>query len=398
MPDAGFPSRLRTLPRGVWVMGFGSLFMDISSELVHSLLPLFMATVLGASMVTIGLVEGIAEATAAFLKVISGTVSDRLKKRKPLMVLGYGLSAATKIIFPLATSLWWVFAARFIDRTGKGIRGAPRDALIADIAPPDMRGAAYGLRQALDSIGAFLGPVMAMVLMTLLNGNITLTLWCAVLPALVAVALLAAWVDEPRHHATPGHRPPPILTHVRRLPARFWFVVALGGLFTLARFSEAFLILRGQQLGMAITWAPAVLITMNAIYALFSYPAGRAADRVPTRTLLVLGLVALVAADVQLALADSPAGVLVGAGLWGLHMAMTQGLLSKLVADSVPADLRGTGFGYFNMVSGGALLAASVTAGALWSWMGPEATFAMGALFALAGALGFLLYRPAEPH
>ncbi len=375
-------------------MGFASMFMDMSSELIHSLLPVFMTTVLGASMLTVGVVEGIAEATAAITKVFSGALSDYLGKRKFLMVLGYALAAFTKPIFPLATSIGWVFGARFVDRIGKGIRGAPRDALVADIAPPRLRGAAYGLRQALDSIGAFLGPLLAVAFMVWFANDIKAVMWIAVVPAFIAVALLMIYVRDPqRHHAEPTPTAPLALADARRLPPGYWLVVLLGGVFTLARFSEAFLVLRALDVGIALAYVPVVMIAMNVAYAAFAYPAGIAADRISARTLLLLGLMLLIAANVVLALTASPLMALVGSMLWGLHMACTQGLLAKLVADTAPARLRGTAFGIFNLVSGIALLLASVIAGALWSVFGAPATFLAGAAFAAATAFGLLAYR-----
>jgi MFS family permease len=381
------------MPVGIWAMGFGSMFMDMSSELIHSLLPVFMTTVLGASMLTVGVVEGIAEATAAITKVFSGALSDYLGRRKFLLVLGYALAAFTKPIFPLATSIGWVIGARFVDRVGKGIRGAPRDALIADITPPPLRGSAYGLRQALDSIGAFLGPVLAVVFMIWFVNDIKAAMWVAVVPAFIAVALLAIFVREPRRHAESGARAPLTLADAGRLSSRYWLVVLLGGVFTLARFSEAFLVLRAQDVGIALGYVPLVLIAMNVSYAAFAYPAGIAADRLSARTLLLHGLALLIVADLVLALAASSLMVLAGSALWGLHMAFTQGLLSKLVADNAPAQLRGTAFGIFNLVSGIAILLASVIAGALWNAFGPAATFLAGAAFAAVTAFGLLGYR-----
>jgi MFS family permease len=401
----------RALPAGIWALGFGSLFMDISSELIHSLLPVFMVSVLGAPMVTVGIIEGVAESTAAVTKVFSGALSDYLGKRKFLLVLGYALAAFTKPIFPLAASINWVFAARFIDRVGKGIRGAPRDALVADIAPPEMRGAAYGLRQALDSVGALIGPLLAVALMIWFANNIRNVMWVAVVPAFVAVALLMIYVREPERAGVAGpDKAPVILVDVKRLPLRYWLVVLLGAVFTLARFSEAFLVLRAQDVGLELSYVPLVMIVMNVFYAGAAYPAGAAADTVSPRTLLpgaesaeapfghptrqsallILGLALLIAADLVLAFATSPLLVFAGAALWGLHMAFTQGLLSTLVAETAPAHLLGTGFGIFNLVSGGALLLASVIAGSLWSSLGAPATFLTGAGFAAAAALGLV--------
>ena len=386
------PSPWRALPAGIWALGFGSLFMDVSSEMIHSLLPIFMVTTLGVSMVTVGIIEGIAEATAAILKVFSGALSDWLGKRKFLMILGYGLAAFTKPIFPLATSIGWVATARFVDRIGKGIRGAPRDALVADITPVTLRGAAYGLRQALDSVGALLGPLLAVLCMLWLANDLRAVMWVAVVPAFIAVAVLLIYVREPERGPDDDPVKAPLtLADARGLPLRYWLVVGLGAVFTLARFSEAFLVLRAEDVGLALGFVPVVMVVMNALYAAAAYPAGAAADRMRARTLLLFGLALLVAADVVLALAGGAFAVFAGAALWGLHMAFTQGLLSKLVADTVPERLRGTGFGIFNLVSGGALLLASVIAGALWSALGPAATFLAGAAFAAVAAMGVLI-------
>ena len=384
----------RKLPKGIWALGFVSMFMDTSSELVHSLLPILMATTLGASVVTIGIVEGFAEAAAAITKVFSGVISDYFQKRKFLAVVGYGLAAITKPIFPLATSIGWVFGARFVDRIGKGIRGAPRDALVAEIAPAQLRGAAYGLRQALDSVGAFVGPLLAVAFMIWLANDIKAVLWVAVLPAFIAVFLLIVVVREPEslNHAA-AHRNLLTFNNAKRLRLRYWLVVGFGAVFTLARFSEAFLILRAQDVGLAIGYVPVIMIVMNVVYSIFAYPAGAAADRFSASTLLLCGLGILVTADIVLAIATSPGIALLGSAFWGLHMAFTQGLLSKLVADTSPADLRGTAFGIFNLVSGGALLLASVIAGSLWSMFGASATFIAGASFAALAAMGLLLYR-----
>lgn len=369
--------------------------MDASSELVHSLLPVFMTSVLGASMVTIGLVEGVAEATASITKVFSGVLSDYLGKRKWLVVSGYGLGAITKPLFPLATSVTWVFIGRFVDRIGKGIRGAPRDALVADITPPALRGAAYGLRQALDSVGAFVGPLLAVVLMRLMASDITAVLWAAVVPAVIAVVLLMVAVREPEHpQSGRGERARLTVADLRRLPRAYWAIVLLGAVFTLSRFSEAFLVLRAQNVGLATGYVPTVMIAMNIAYAGVAYPAGRAADRFSPRMLLVVGLGILIAADLMLALAMTPVLVFIGTASWGVHMGLTQGLLSKLVADTSTATVRGTAFGIFNIVSGVVLLVASVIAGWLWSAFGPSATFLAGGVFALLTVIGLIAYRP----
>jgi len=381
------------IPRTVWVLGFVSLLMDTSSELIHSLLPVFMVSALAAGVTAVGLVEGIAEATALIVKVFSGTLSDYRGKRKEFAVLGYGLGALSKPLFALAGTVNAVLGARFIDRIGKGLRGAPRDALIADVTPLSVRGAAYGLRQSLDTVGAFLGPLLAILLMIAWSGNYRAVFWLAVIPGLLSVTLLTVGVREP--DVTSRGRPVrnPIrwrtLSHMGR---SYWWVVAIGALFTLARFSEAFLILRARELGLCDTLTPAVLVLMNVFYALSAYPAGRLADRLNRRTLLAIGLAILIISDVVLASAQGLPMVAVGVALWGLHMGATQGLFSTLVAAAAPRDLRGTGFGFFNLASGGAMLAASVLAGVLWERFGSAVSFFAGAIFSAASLA--LLFGP----
>lgn len=377
------------LPRGVVALGLVSLFMDLSSEMIHSLLPLFLVTVLGTSALSVGFIEGIAEATASVAKVFSGVASDWIGRRKPLLLLGYGLAALTKPLFPLAGGIGAVLAARFLDRIGKGIRGAPRDALIADITPPQNLGAAYGLRQSLDTVGAFAGPLLAMLLMAVTQDNFRLVFWVAVAPAFICVALIVFGVEEPEA-TRPATRArfPVTRENLGRLSGRFWWVVAFAAVLTLARFSEAFLLLRAENVGLAVTWVPLMLIVMNLVYAVSAYPFGKHFDNNGHRRLLTLGIGLLITADLVLASAASAWTVGLGAALWGLHMGATQGLLAALVADAAPADLRGTAFGVFNLASGVALLAASVIAGSLWTVFGPSLTFHAGAFFALTAGLG----------
>jgi len=368
------------------------MFMDISSEMVHSLLPAFLVGTLGASVGLVGLIEGAAEATASITKIFSGWISDRLGKRKLLAVLGYGLGALTKPIFPLAVTPFEVFGARFADRIGKGIRGAPRDALVADITPAQIRGAAFGLRQGLDTIGAFIGPLIAIALMALFAGNIRSVFAWAVVPAAVAVVLLVVGVEEPKRPAGTAKRPAPIRwSEVHSLGFAFWSVVAIGVVFTMARFSEAFLVLRAQDVGLSVVLVPIVMVVMNVVYAAVSTPAGSLSDRMDRRILLAAGLAVLVLADVALALLPSIGGVLFGVALWGLHMGLTQGVLAALVADVAPERLRGTAFGLFNLATGVTLLAASSLAGLLWVVYGAAMTFAAGGAFAALAALGLLL-------
>ncbi|BCO29940.1 MFS transporter [Thiohalobacter sp. COW1] len=382
------------LPKGVVALGLVSLTMDLSSEMIHSLLPVFLVTVLGASAMAVGTIEGIAEATASIAKVFSGVISDWVGRRKPLVLIGYGMAALTKPLFPLATGVTAVLVARFLDRIGKGIRGAPRDALIADITPEAQRGAAYGLRQAMDTVGAFAGPLAAMGLMAASHDDFRLVFWVAVLPAVICVLLIAFGVEEPAATRSAARTQFPISrASLARLTGRFWRVVAFAAVLTLARFSEAFLLLRAEDVGLAPTWVPMILIVMNVVYAASAYPFGKFSDNGGRRTLLVWGVVFLIAADLTLALAANVWVVGLGAAIWGLHIGATQGLLSALVADAAPADLRGTAFGVYNLVSGAALLAASVIAGGLWTWAGPAMTFYAGAVFSLVALAGLVARR-----
>jgi MFS family permease len=380
------------IPRGIIALGLVSLCMDLSSEMIHSLLPVFMVTALGASALSVGVIEGIAEATAAIAKVFSGVLSDWIGRRKPLLLLGYGLAALTKPLFPLANGVGAVLTARFIDRIGKGIRGAPRDALIADITPQENRGAAYGLRQSMDTLGAFAGPLFAVGLMALSHDNFRLVFWVAVIPAIVCVLLIVFGVEEPEAtQQVSQHRLSISRTNLRRLPARFWWVVTFSAVLTLARFSEAFLLLRAQNLGMSDTWVPLILIVMNVVYAATAYPLGSLSDNGNRRSLLMWGIGPLIVADLVLAVAGNVWLVALGAALWGLHMGATQGLLAALVSDTAPADLRGTAFGISNLICGIAILAASVIAGVFWTVAGPQLTFYAGAAFSLLALAALLL-------
>lgn len=374
--------RWRDIPGGVWALGLVSLCMDASSELIHALLPLYLVTVLGASTLTVGIIEGVAEAIAPITKLFSGVLSDYLGKRKWLTATGYGLAALSKPIFPLAPDVAWVAAARFIDRIGKGIRGAPRDALIADLTPADLRGAAYGLRQSLDTVGAVLGPGLAIALMALFADRFTHVFWIAVIPAVLSVAIIVLFVREPRPLERARRLDFPLSrAELERLDFAYWLVVGTAGIFTLARFSEAFLLLRAQSVGVPLAWTPSVMVVMNVAYALSAWPVGALSDSIGRYRLLIGGFALLIIADLVLAFADGLTPLMIGVVFWGLHMGLTQGILSALVADTAPAELRGTAFGVFNLVSGLAMLAASIIAGALWQWVGPDGTFLAGAAF-----------------
>ena len=390
------PTGLRAMPRGVWALGFVSMFMDISSEMIHGLLPVFLISVLGASAEMVGLIEGVGEGTASISKLFSGWLSDKLGKRKALTIVGYGLGALSKPLFALAPTASLVLAARFSDRIGKGIRGAPRDALVGDMVPAGLRGAAYGLRQALDTVGAFAGPLLAIVLMAALHDNFRLIFWLALIPGLISVLVLVMGVREPPHQAT-ATQAPVKFSDLKTVGTAYWIVVGVGAVLTLARFSEAFLILRAQNAGLSLALAPLVLVIMNIVYALSAYPLGALSDRIDRKKMLALGFATLIAADIVLAAAPNLTIVMIGIALWGLHMGMTQGLLSALVADAAPANLRATAFGVFNFASGVALLLASLIAGFLWEQIGPSATFIAGAVFTAFGLSALFLTRRANP-
>jgi MFS family permease len=385
------------IPGSVWALGFVSLFMDVSSELIHSLMPIFMVTTLGVSVTSVGVVEGIAEATALLTKIVSGTLSDYLGRRKLLTLIGYGLAAATKPLFPLADSLGLVLTSRFLDRVGKGIRGAPRDALIGEIAPAEIRGACFGLRQSMDTVGAFLGPLLATLLLLAFAGNIRAVLWVAVIPAVISVAILAFGVREPEgRHSAGKVRVPIRLRELAEFGKPYWQLVAVGGVLTLGRFSQAFLILKAQAVGMPVAVVPLVMVAMNIVYAAAAYPAGVLSDRIDRMSILMIGVSFLVVAGIVLAAANNAWVVMLGVCLWGMHLGLSQGLLAAMIADGTPAERRGTAFGVFNLVSGIAMLASSVVAGMLWDSYGAGASFLTGAAFAVI-ALAGLAFRNGLP-
>ena len=387
-------SALKQIPRGVWALGFVSMFMDISSEMIHALLPIYLVSVLGTSMMTVGFIEGIAEATAMITKVFSGAISDWIGKRKLLAVIGYGMAAFIKPVFPLAPNVEWLIGARFVDRIGKGIRGAPRDALVADIAPEHIRGASFGLRQSLDTIGAFVGPLLAIGLMLLTANNFKLVFWIAVIPAFIAFALMVYGVEEPaKKSAAAPNKPSLQWRDAKRFSSAFWSIVAIASVFTLARFSEAFLILKAQAVGLPIALVPAIMVVMNIVYALVSYPAGALSDRIGRHGILIFGIAMLIVADLILAFGTTVWVALLGVVFWGLHMGLTQGLFATLVADTAPEELRGTAFGIFNLILGVAMLIASVIAGGLWDAFGPRMTFLAGASVTTIALLSLLVVQ-----
>lgn len=390
MNDSSLPKRI---PSGVWALGFVSLLMDASSEMIHSLLPMFMVGTLGASALVVGLIEGIAESTALIVKIFSGALSDYLGRRKGLALLGYSMGALSKPLFAIAPTIGMVLGARFIDRIGKGIRGAPRDALVADITPPELRGAAFGLRQSLDTVGAFVGPLLAVGLMLAWNDDFRSVFWVALIPGLLSVLVLLLGVQEPQREARQQRSNPITRANLVRMGSRYWWVVAIGASFTLARFSEAFLVLRAEQAGIAVALVPLVMVAMNLVYAASAYPFGKLSDRVSHTGLLIAGLLILIGADALLAMPPSYLTLFAGIALWGVHMGLTQGLLAAMVAATAPADLRGTAFGFFNLVTGIAMLVASVIAGLLWDSFGASWTFIAGAGFSALTLLGLLIGR-----
>jgi len=382
------------LPRNVWVLGFVSLFMDLSSEIYHALLPAFITLVLGLPATALGAIDGIAEATANFGKLFSGRLSDRSLRRKPWIMGGYGLAALSKPLFPLATSATTLMLARFADRIGKGIRGSPRDAMIADETPAEIRGRAFGLRQALDTAGALLAPIVAIGLMALLASNIRKVFWIAIIPA--GISFLLAWLvlREPEQHLAPIKRSP-FFSGFRQLDAETRRLLKVGFLFTLARFSEGFLILKGIDIGLSEAMSPVTLAIFNLAYFALAYPAGALSDRMSPRSILLAGMGVLIAGNLVLAETSSFAGLVLGTALWGAHMALTQGIFSRMIADSAPEELRATSFGAFWFVTGIASLLASLGAGWLWDRQGPSATFFTSAAIA-AVALAMLSLLPEE--
>lgn len=390
---AAVPVKQARLSTAVWALGLTSLFMDISSEMIHSLLPVFLVVGLGTSAAYLGVIEGVAEATACIVKVFSGALSDYFGRRKPLALLGYGMAALTKPLFPLASSAGMVFFARFIDRIGKGIRGAPRDALVADVTPPEQRGAAFGLRQSLDTVGAFAGPVLAIVLAAAFAGALRTVLWIAVLPAFISVVVLWVGVREPKRQAAASSKKRSVDLRVRAMPRSFWIVCVVASVFMLSRFSEAFLVLVGIHAGLTPALTPLALVAMNLAYLLSAYPVGKLSDRMPKPYLLVVGCAILAVANGVLAFAANPVLLIVGALLWGLHMGFTEGIFAAMVANSAPKDLRGSAFGIFNLLRGLVLLAASVIAGLLWDQVGPQATFGFASVLALLTVVALWLSR-----
>ena len=371
------PKLFPNIPRQVWALGWVSLFTDISSEAIISVLPLFLTTTLGASVTTVGLIEGIAEATASILKVFSGAISDYWGQRKSLAVLGYGLSTFVKPLFAIASSPSWVLLARFADRTGKGIRAAPRDALVADVTDASNRGAAYGLRQSLDTVGALLGPLLAMIVLDRSPQNFRLVFWLAVIPGMIAVMFLVFGVTEPRQQQNQQRVNPLNRSALSSLGSNYWWLLLAVLIFNLGNSSDAFLLLKAQQVGIPAAFIPLTLVVQNLTYALFAYPLGRLSDRISRRQLLISGWLIYALVYGGLALVDRAPQFWILLAVYGVHLAMTQGTITALVADLVPANLRGTAFGFLNLAVGLALFPASLLAGLLWQQFGAGVAFAV---------------------
>lgn len=363
------------VPALVWVLGRVSLLTDISSEMILAVLPVYLGTVMGVSMATIGLIEGIAEATAAVMRVFAGAIGDRLGRYKAIVVFGYGLSALSKIVFPFAGSPAPIFAARIIDRVGKGLRTSPRDAMIARATHPSILGRAFGIRQSLDTLGAVFGPLLAIVILGVTHNDFQLLFWIAVAPGVLAVIVLTRAAEEPNGGATPLQRIPLTRADLARLGFAFWWIAAGAAFLTFGRGAKAFLVLRTEDVGVPLWLVPIAFVIMNTVYAATAYPVGGLSDRIDRRRLLAAGIVVLILSDVVLAMASGPWVGLLGVVLWGLHFGMTQGVLATLVVDSAPEPLRGTAFGAFSLLSGFALVASGALGGMVWDAWGPSTLF-----------------------
>jgi MFS family permease len=371
------------------MLGLVSLLMGASSYMIISILPVFLVTVLGATVTSVGWIEGIAEATNSVAKIFSGTLSDRLGRRKSLVVLGYALAAFVKPVFAVAGDVATILFARFADRLGKGLRDAPRDALIADELPVRTRGAGYGLRIALFTIGCVCGPLLASLILFASGDDFRLVFWIAVIPALLSVAVLVFGVAEVRQDNGDLTF---ALRDLRRMPALLWGTIAVATMLALARFSQAFLLLKAKQVGVDAAMVPLFMTLMGLVYGIAAFPCGALADRIDRRVQIRVGIGVLFGCYLVLATATDPWQAALGAALWGLQMGIIEGLMAAAISDAAPANLRGTAFGLYYFCTGLASLAASVAAGILWAQGGPALTFTIGAAVAvLAGAMAFFV-------
>lgn len=381
------------LPKQIWALGFVSLLMDISSESIQGVLPIYLISSMGATATTLGLFEGVTEAMALVVKVFSGSLSDWMKKRKPLVIAGYFMGAISKPLFALANSVSMIFFIRLFDRIGKGVRGAPRDALMADIVPNNLRGQAFGLRQSLDTIGAFIGPILAMIVLSISNNDFSLLFWIAAIPGFLAVGVLFFGVHEKERSESIRPMSRLQFSDLKNFKKDYWLVVLLGCIFQLSRFSEAFLILKGKELGLPIESSPLVFIVMNIVYALTAYPIGNLSDKIGRSFFLIMGFIILIVADVLLATTSSIYLTFIGIALWGLHMGFSQGVLSAMVADTCPPQYKGTAYAFYNLFSAVALMLASTIAGSLWDNFGSQMTFFTGAGLAMVSLLLYIFLR-----
>lgn len=391
--------KIISLNKTVFVLGLVSLFTDLSSEMIYPVLPLFLANVIGASTMFIGLIEGIAESTASFLKVFSGWLSDKFGKRKQLVLAGYGLSSLVKPLLAVATSGWHVLGVRFVDRIGKGIRGAPRDAMIADVTEPDKRGRAFGFHRAMDTAGAVIGPAATFLILMLFGNNYRLLFLIAAVPALIAVAIIIFGIKEKRPQSPAGDcRIAPPVSNVRTerqkapLSRQFIILLIIIGVFTLGNSSDAFLILRAQGAGIAVWLIPLLWLFFNLVYTLVSMPAGRLSDKIGRKRIILLGFIIYAASYLGLAFANAGWQIWALFGLYGVYYAMTEGVIRAHIADVVPEATRATSYGIYNFVVGVLVLPANLLTGWIWKVAGYQTALSVGAGLAILAAAGFAAF------
>lgn len=376
------------LPRNVWILGCVAFFNDTATEMGYWLLPQFLVVVLGAQPMAFGLIEGAAETVSSFSRLLSGWLSDRLRRRKPLAAAGYTLANLVKPLLAVAQSWGQVFWIRFVDRAAKGVRAAPRDALIADSVDPAHRGAAFGLRQAMDTAGAIVGPLSAIVLLPLFAGKVRDVFWVAAIPGLASILLAWFAVKEVRPPAKTVVISTSSAGSADKAPgARLGLILAAVGLFSLGNSSDLFLVLRAQNLGLSAWMAPALGLLFNVVYTALSWPAGKLSDRVPRRRLIVAGYLIYAAVYAGFALLHTPQMVWFLFAVYGSYYALTEGVIKAWVADLVPSASRASVFGVLNWVVGVVAFPASLLAGWIWQHYSPAAPFALSSLLAFLAAL-----------
>ena len=381
----------RKIDKNVFMLGAVSLFTDISSQMIYPLLPVFLSSVLGVSIVFIGLLEGVAESTASILKVFSGWYSDKLRKRKPIIFFGYSLSTIGKPFFYLATAGWHVLIIRFIDRVGKGIRTSPRDALVADSSRPEERGRAFGIQRSMDRMGAFLGPLVAFAILPLLNNNLRLLFLFSFFPALIAVFIIVFFVKEKLHAQDSSKRIEPFsLKYFSRDFKMFVFILAV---FTLGNSSNVFLILRAKDLGVKIVFIPIIWLMYNFISSILSTPLGGLSDKIGRKKTTLLGFLVYGAVYLGFAFSNTQSLIWVFMGLYGVYYALSEGVLRAYVADLVEdKSVLATAYGVYHTVTGLCMFPASLLMGILWQQFNPTVAFGFGASLALVSAIGLSLF------